>query len=255
MQFFSAFVLIFRGVGFLSWRQIYAYISELSTPFTSQPTSFDYFQWSSIRILVYKSVYAHNQDLCESWKFLSSMSELLIAYIKILINKSLKLMFSCANGVGLQPWMGLLPLVASNWQNWKSEDPEPATRKTDCLRPATGGLIHPSCTYFFVFDIDGLLFCSTGEGNRERPLVLFVYVLSSCLCWSAWPAVCTHLCFRNVFVCMSVGSTHSALLLWDQQKWGCALSLLLGCWINLFSNHSNHWHIQADLLDNVQWPS
>lgn len=118
-------------------------------------------------------VYAHNQDLCESWKFLSSVSELLIAYIKILINKSLKQMLSCANGVGLQAWRGVFGLVPVTGKT------EPAARKTDCLRPATGGLIHPSCTYFFIFDIDGLLFCSTGEGNRGRPTVLFVYVLSS----------------------------------------------------------------------------
>lgn len=55
---------------------------------------------------------------------------------------------------------------------------------------------------------------------------------------------------------MLMGNEHTALLLWDQQAWGWAVSLLLGYRrIHLFSNSSNHWHIHADLLDHFQWPS
>lgn len=64
-----------------------------------------------------KYVYAVNQDLCESWKFWSSVSELVIAYIRVLINKSLRLLLSFANGEGLQPWRGFVCLGASNWEN------------------------------------------------------------------------------------------------------------------------------------------
>lgn len=138
-------VLILRGVGFFPWRQIYA---PLKCQHHSYPNLHLLNTCNQAQEYWDKCVYESNQDLYESWKFWSSVSELPIVYIKKLINKSLKLMLSCAYGVGLQPWRGFVCFGAIKWHNWRSKDPEPATRKTDCLKPAVGGFIQPSCTYF-----------------------------------------------------------------------------------------------------------
>lgn len=46
----------------------------------------------------------HSTDLYESWKFWSSVSEVVIAYVRVLINKSLKLLlFICE-------WSGVVAL-------------------------------------------------------------------------------------------------------------------------------------------------
>lgn len=77
--------------------------------------------------------------------------------------------------------------------------------------------------------------CHSGQLERVtgNGAVLFVCVLSSCLCWSAWPAACIHV--HGLYTCLHMCPPGPHTLpcdQWDWWAWSCSASLLPGYWIH-----------------------